>query len=420
MYRLLERDQRVSDAQQAGRSRSATPAQVRAGLVERALRSAISEAGGSIDFERFMEIALYADGCGYYSAAPAAPGTGGDFTTAPELAAAGDPPVLASALASLVAPALRADPALGMVEVGPGSGSLARDLLAALDDLGALPRRYLLVDRSPALQAIQRSCMATLPDALQDRVEFAAQMPGGELRDVVIANELLDALPVRRFEILEGTRAAELGVGWNDARSAFEWCRHEPMAGALAQAVACVQSALEARLPAGYRSEIGLRARRWVDSTARTIASGALLLVDYGYACGEYYHPQRSSGTLRCFRAHRAYDDPLSHAGVSDISAHVDFTAIARAGKAAGLALAGYQTQADFVMASGVLQAFEARYARRGELPPATLAAQLRKLMLPGEMGELVKVMLLDRDTGLTLPGRDRRARLLPAADGSG
>ncbi len=361
------------------------------------IRSEIEARGGFIPLPRFMELALHAPGLGYYAAGARKFGPGGDFITAPELGS-----LFARCLARQCAQVLKHGGG-DLLEFGPGSGALAAELLRELERLDALPQRYFLLETSGELRARQQEHLARNLPHLADRLEWLQQLPH-EFRGVVVANEVLDTMPVELFRTTtEGV--LQRGVAWDGA--AFTW-RDEPAPAALAQRVEALA------LAPGYVSEINLAAEAWIASVASILERGVLLLIDYGFPQHEYYHPQRNEGTLMCHYRHRAHGDPLIRVGLQDITAHVDFTAMAQAAVDAGLEVLGYTSQAAFLLASGLdeLMAQSNPDDARAHL---ALTAEAKKLTLPSEMGELFKVLALGRGVDLPLRGftlDDRRGRL--------
>jgi SAM-dependent MidA family methyltransferase len=367
------------------------------------VREELQRCGGALPFDRYMELALYAPGLGYYVAGSHKLGAGGDFITAPEVS-----PLFGAALARQAAQVLGALRGGDILEIGPGSGRLASDLLAALQRLGSLPGRYLMLETSPELAQRQRALLQRELPALAGRVHWLTRLPQ-RVRGLVLANEVLDALPVHRFRIRDGG-PRELAVAWDGA--ALVECEREP-----ARELAAAVAALAARgiaLGEGYTSEINLRAGPWVGLLAEALEAGAVLLIDYGYPRREYYRPERSMGTLVCHYRHRAHSDPYRLLGLQDITAFVDFSAVAEAGTAAGLALAGYTGQANFLLGCGLEELL-------AESDPADLARHLqlvqgvKQLVLPGAMGERFQVLGLSRGLDVPLVGfglRDLRERL--------
>ncbi len=366
-----------------------------------AIRAAIAAGGGTVPFARYMDLALYAPGLGYYASGAKKLGAAGDFVTAPEMT-----PLFAAALATQVAAILAATGRREIVELGGGSGQLAADLLKALAARDALPSRYAMLEVSPDLAERQRATLARDAAAHLDRVVWIEALPGA-IDGALIANEVLDAIPAQLVARRDG-RYVERGVTWDDARRTFAWTEHP--------ADARVTRLAAARFPQGgdYLSEINSAAEALVEDIGRRLVAGAALLIDYGFPAAEYYHPQRSEGTLMCHYRHRAHGDPFAWPGLTDITAHVDFTAMAEAGERAGLHVAGFAAQAPFLMGCGILDALAATG------PPESVAyiraaASVQKLLAPSEMGELVKVLALARSDAIEWPGfalADRRHRL--------
>jgi SAM-dependent MidA family methyltransferase len=375
-----------------------------AALVAR-IRDEIARAGGWIGFDRFMELALYTPGLGYYSGGAHKFGAAGDFVTAPELG-----PIFAQTLAAQ-ARQIMALSAPRIIEVGAGSGRLAADLLLELELRGSLPDSYRILDLSGELRARQRATLAARAPHLLPRVDWLDRLPE-RFDGLVLANELLDAMPVHlvRWGGEEAPEAIlERGVAWRD--EAFAWDDRPAQGRVLEHAQ---EIAAEYRPPAAYVSELGLAAADWTAAWGNILGRGALLLIDYGFPRHEFYHPQRSSGTLMCHYRHHAHGDPFFLPGLQDITAHVDFTAIIAAGHAAGLDLLGYTTQAAFLLNSGITDILaRTPYENHARYLPQAQAVQ--KLVSPAEMGELFKVMALGKGIGQALAGfaaGDRSASL--------
>ncbi len=354
----------------------------------------LDAAGGWIGFDRYMEAVLYAPGLGYYTAGARKLGdaaAGGDFVTAPEIS-----PLFAQALAAQLAQLFTQVPAR-ILEFGAGSGALAHDLIAALRARGIETERYAIVEVSADLAQRQRRLLAHEP-----AVQWLAAPPAG-FAGAIVANEVLDVLPVRLF--VRGAAAIfERGVAVQEGRLRLE---DRPAPADLAQAVAAIEAEAGA-LPAGYCSEWSPLAAAWTASLAPVLAHGLALIIDYGFPRREYYHPQRLMGTLMCHYRHHAHADPLWLPGLNDVTAHVDFTAVADAAHAAGLEVRGYTTQAHFLLNCGLLDRVQAQPA--AERPRAAGAAQ--RLVSEAEMGELFKVLALGRGVDLPLAGFARGDRL--------
>jgi SAM-dependent MidA family methyltransferase len=357
--------------------------------VTRRLREEIGQSGGWIPFTRYMELTLYAPGLGYYAGGAAKFGGAGDFITAPELT-----PLFGRTLARVAAEVL-AQAGGDVLELGAGSGRLAADVLGELERLGRLPQRYRILEVSPDLRQRQRALLTEAIPHLVERVSWLDTLPEG-LRGVILANEVLDALPVH---LVHWTAAGvgERGVIWSG--NGLAWADQPIAAPALAEAVA--------RLPvaAPYLSEVNLAAPALVASLGACLEQGLVLLADYGFNRAEYYHPQRSEGTLKVHYRHHSLDDPFFLPGLADITAHVDFSAVAEAAVEAGLELLGYATQGRFLLDAGLLEPMAAMTPGTPDYLRAAQAVQ--KLVQPHEMGELFKVMALGR--GIDAPSACRR-----------
>jgi SAM-dependent MidA family methyltransferase len=350
------------------------------------IRAEIDAAGGALDFARYMELALYAPGLGYYSAGTTKFGAAGDFVTAPELGF-----VFARCMARALAPTFL-ETGGDVLELGPGSGALAVELLLELERLNALPRRYRLLERSADLRARQRAAITKHCAHLENIVEWLDVPPERAWRGCLIANEVIDALPVRLFTLRDsGLFERAVGV---DAAQAFVW--HERPADAALTALVDVVAAQA--LPRPYLSEVRPLLAPWFAEVTRHLEQGMALFVDYGYSRAEYYSPQRSAGTLRCHYRHRAHDNPFLLPGLQDITAWVDFDALAAAAVAAGLAAEKLESQSNFLLGNGLAEVFENAYAKAAdETARYHLAQEVKRLTLPSEMGEKFLVLHLRR-----------------------
>ncbi len=372
--------------------------------LEARVRDEISRAGGWISFARYMQLALYEPGLGYYSAGARKLGAAGDFVTAPEVA-----PVFSRCLAVQCEEVLRSLGGGDVLELGAGSGVMAAELIAELARRDCLPARYRILDVSADLRERQRATLAAAVPQLLERVEWLDRLPE-DFTGIVVANEVLDALPVERFVVRGGVVNA-LGVTSQLGR--LEWSEARASA-ALADAVRGVERDMDATWPDGYTSEINLGLADWLAALAASVRRGVLLFVDYGLPRREFYAAERSDGTLLCHFRHRFHDDPFTRIGLQDITAWVDFTAVAEAGQAAGLELAGYATQAHFLIGCG-LGEFLADVSGLDVVSRVNLSRQAMVLTLPGEMGERFKAIALVKGYDSPLRGcavRDLRHTL--------
>ena len=366
------------------------------------IAQAIRAAGGALSFEAFMDLALFAPGLGYYVAGAHKFGRDGDFVTAPEIS-----PLFGAALARQCAEVLAVTGG-SIVEFGGGSGRLAASLLEELALHDACPEHYYIVELSPELRERQRATLLELAPAVADRVRWLNDAPSAPLDGVVLANEVLDALPVRLFERRAGA-SLERGVGCNaqDELAWASWPADAVLEAAIARCFA------PASPPDEYSSEINLRQAVWIADLARFLRRGVAFLVDYGDPRHERYHASRDHGSLRCYWRHRVHDEPLRHPGLQDITASVDFTAVAEDAVDAGFGVLGFATQASFLLACGIEQLVQ----RQADDPAACarLAMQARVLLLPSEMGTRCKVIALGREFARPLLGfalRNERHRL--------
>ena len=356
-------------------------------LIE-SIRQDISMQGGWISFARYMELALYAPALGYYTAGAHKFGEAGDFITAPELS-----PLFGRTLARQVAEIMTRS-AAHILELGAGSGKLAADMLAELEQLGSLPDSYAILEVSADLRARQQTLLGERVPHLLGHVHWLDTLPG-KFSGAIIANEVLDALPVHLLHWRDSA-ISERGVAWGD--QGFIW--QERAIGD----VALLTAAQKISVPDDYVSEICLAARGLIHSLAQTLEHGAMLFIDYGFGAREFYHSQRNRGTLMCHYRHHAHDDPFFLPGLQDITAHVNFTDIAENGIDAGLELMGYSNQAFFLINCGITELLKDASPEnlRDYLP---LSAQLQKLTSPSEMGELFKVIALGKNLAHPLCG---------------
>ncbi|HPY39852.1 MAG TPA: SAM-dependent methyltransferase [Thiolinea sp.] len=351
------------------------------------IRQKIQAQGGQISFYDFMQAALYEPSLGYYVAGLRKIGAEGDFVTAPEIS-----PLFSQCLANQCAEVLSTLEHGSILELGAGSGLMAAQLLLRLEQLNCLPENYFILDLSPDLQARQYETLEKYVPHLLARVQWLSSLPSKPLRGVILGNEVLDAMPVELFR-LEEQGLASVQVCLVEGEFAF--------ITAPLPAPDSIQKLLPAELSMPYTSEFNPALAPWIHSLANCLETGLLLLIDYGYERADYYHPERNQGTLLCHYQHRVHSQPLLYVGLQDLTASVDFTAVAEAGLDAGLQLAGYTTQAAFLMSCGLEDLFiEALKVN----PQANyqLAQQIRTLSLPSEMGERFKAIALTK--GFTTP----------------
>src|SRR5207342_3032892 len=357
------------------------------------IRAQIHGAGGAIPFSRFMELCLYAPGLGYYSAGATKFGAAGDFITAPELG-----PLFAACVADSLTPVMQQlGPAADIVELCGGSGAFAEVALKKLLAADALPARYAILEPSADLRARQQERLREhLNPLLYDLVDWLDAPPQDPWDGVLFANEVIDALPTPRFTLRDGEVFEEHVALDGDGRFVRV---DRPADALLAAAVRHVERQRDGDFPEGYRSELLPQLPYWIQAVIGGLRSGAMLFIDYGYPRHEYYGAQRSEGTLRAFHRHHMTNDVHALPGLQDITASVDFTALAEAGTGAGFDLAGYCSQASFLIGNGLEANLAAAEARaRDEAARYTLRQEAKRLTLPGEMGERFQAMGFQRD----------------------
>jgi SAM-dependent MidA family methyltransferase len=369
------------------------------------IKQEIAQQKGVISFARFMELALYAPGLGYYSAGGQKFGAMGDFVTAPEIS-----PLFARCLACQCQQVLAEVQGGDILEFGAGSGVMAADLLLELERLNCLPAHYFILEVSADLQKRQQEKLQQSIPHLFKRVVWLTSLPATPLRGIILANEVLDAMPVHRF-VLENKQIKEIGVAWEDERLVDK--QMESVTPPLLMAVAKLQQEVLSEV-SYYSSEINLLLPGWLQSVSTILQQGLVLLIDYGFVSAEFYHPERYMGTLMCHYRHQGHTDPFWLPGLQDITAHVDFTAVAEAAHAAGFAISGYTSQAAFLLDCGLLMLAE-KSVGQNLTNQLRLSQQIQKLTAPHEMGELFKVLALTKNFAQPLLGfslQDLRRRL--------
>ncbi|MBF0219856.1 MAG: SAM-dependent methyltransferase [Gammaproteobacteria bacterium] len=372
--------------------------------LQQRIRQAVTAAKGFLPFDRYMEMALYTPHLGYYSSPTHKFGKGGDFITAPELS-----PLFALTLAGQVAEILNSMDGGDLLEFGAGSGALAADLLQALESRQQLPDHYLIIELSGDLQQRQQQRLQQQVPHLLPRVEWLSSLPERPFQGVILANELLDAMPAERFQV-SASGVEECGVTVN--REGELLLTHRPLADntPLARYLTPLCQALQ--LSPGYASECNLRALHWIATLPSFCQRAMVLLIDYGFPRHEFYHPQRRQGTLMCHYQMFAHSDPLRWPGLQDITTHVDFTAIADAALAAGMQVRGFTSQGAFLLAAGLMHLMQPDRTEQQRLNDHNA---IKRLTLPSEMGELFKVMALAYHHPFTPSGfsqQDDRHRL--------
>ena len=357
------------------------------------IQKTINAQKGWISFAEFMHLALYAPGLGYYSAGSQKFGDsktgGGDFVTAPQIS-----PLFAQTVSNQVAQVLNITHG-NILELGAGTGKLAADILLTLAELGSVPAKYFILEVSDHLRQVQLETLRNkLPQHLVQRVEWLTELPSN-FNGVIIGNEVIDAIPVHIVHVKDDG-IYERGIAIEAVE--FAWQDKVLNESSLLDVVR------KLNLPEGYVTEVCPAASGLITSLAHSLQQGIILMIDYGFAAREYYHPQRNQGTLMCHYQHYAHSDPLINIGLQDITAHVDFTSIAHAGVNHGLALSGFCNQAQFLMNCGILELMSqvsphdmARYA--------PLAAAAQKLLSPAEMGDLFKVIAFSKNLNEPLIG---------------
>lgn len=344
---------------------------------------------GVISFAKFMKMALYQPGLGYYSAGLNKIGEGGDFITASELGS-----LFAKCHAVVFADVLKQLNNPSVIELGAGTGQFCVDILLALDQIDCLPKKYIIIEVSADFKQVQQAKANALPARIKDCIEWSDQPPATPYEGIIFANEVLDALPVEIFQMSKG-EYQQLKIGHDGERYTEQW---QPFSASMNHLI----EQLQLDLADGYRSEFLPQLQGWINSVTQSLAKGLVMFVDYGYGRSTYYHPQRSTGTLVCQRRHQANFDPYQHVGLQDITSFVDFTAVAEALDTAGFQLVGYTTQGDFLLDTEINQWID---PDRPYTEYYRLVSEMKQLVLAEEMGEKFKTMAAVKNIDLSIKG---------------
>lgn len=363
---------------------------------------------GPLTFAQYMEKALYTPGLGYYASGLPKIGQTGDFVTAPEIS-----PIFSHCLARQAMQVLQSLPEANILEFGAGQGTMAKDIMLELEAQQQSLHRYYIVELSADLRARQQATLqAQLPAVLFEKIVWLDQLPTKPISAVILANEVLDAMPFERIRI-EPEQALQGFVTFDESKNQFAWDYQKITQKPLQQFANHLIEYIGKVSDLGYETELNLNITPWLKSISTFLSQGVVLLIDYGYARTEYYQPSRVMGTLRCHYQHRAHSNPFYCPGLQDITAHVDFTAVAESAYEAGFKVTGYTTQAHFLMGSGLLEMASNHDAPITE--QLKTAQQIKTLTLPNEMGETFKVIALSKALDLPLIGfkmRDLRHQL--------
>tara|TARA_R110002072_G_scaffold3803_3_gene27144 strand:- start:12756 stop:13955 length:1200 start_codon:yes stop_codon:yes gene_type:complete len=369
------------------------------------IKAALDTQGGAISFDEYMKLALYAPGLGYYSAGSRKFGSEGDFVTAPELS-----PIFSRCLAHQCKQVLNELGTGNILELGAGTGAMARDILLELEKQDALPEKYLILEVSADLKQRQQTNLKETIPHLIERVVWLDALPEDGVAGVILANEVLDALPVKRFKkTVGGFKELKVGLGDNQ----FIWVESDAK-GELLNNLEELENDLSTSFPENYVSEINTQLGSWLSGLESALNKGVMFFIDYGYSAAEYYHPERMDGSLLCHYRHRVHADPFYNPGLQDITCSANFTALAECADSVGLHVSGYTNQTYFLFGCG-LEELLADMNQLDIKAQTKIAQQVRILTMPEEMGERFKVMALTKDYNSILQGftlMDQRVRL--------
>ncbi len=362
--------------------------QIRMNLLHTAIQHEIAKSSGWISFSQFMEIVLYKPKLGYYTGPARKFGNEGDFITAPHVS-----PIFGATIANQIAEVLDYTKDRQVIELGAGDGSAAADIMIALEKIDSLPSSYSILDVSPSTKKMQLETLSTRVPHLLSMFQWLDDVPM-HINGVIFANEVFDALPVSIVEV-SGSSVLERGVEYKNNR--FLWCKRQG-------AHYILEAVKELGLQSPYITEINFVGRALMRKLASNLDKGMLLIIDYGFKKEEFYHPQRSFGTLMCHYKHHSHQDPFVLLGLQDITSHVDFSNLAKVGEANGLDLIGFCNQAQFLINCGITDLIAEHNMGNG-LSGTNQASKLNKLLSPAEMGELFKVLALGKGLGETVTG---------------
>jgi SAM-dependent MidA family methyltransferase len=368
------------------------------------IQSNILKQDGKIPFSQFMQMALYEPGLGYYQNNLHKFGEKGDFITAPEMGS-NFAKCLARSVRQFFLDSSPADPnssktATVLLEIGAGSGILAVNLLTELEQLDALPAQYLILEPSAQLQNLQKSLLKKRLPNYFSNIKWISQLPE-KLQGLILANEVVDAIPCERVKRVDG-QWLQLGVSYDEGE--FIDCLM-PMTDGDDLPSWLSNKDAENSYQDGYTTEYRPLIKGWVKALSNTLDSGAILLIDYGYSVSEFYHPQRVQGSLSCFISHHSHSEPLQYVGLQDITAHVDFSQIARTAYENALEISGYTTQAGFLLENGITEISDERAEHETPEQRYQSSQELQTLLMPGQMGEVIKVILLSKGLNVEIKG---------------
>ena len=356
------------------------------------IQQKIADAGGKISFADYMNYCLYMPGLGYYSAGCHKLGTLGDFTTAPEISS-----LFSRTLAHQIKDVLQQTEQGNILEFGAGSGKMAVDILTELETNHCLPEHYYIIEASADFRQRQQQTIESSIPHLAEKAVWLDALPEN-FHGVIVANEVCDAMPVHCLEFKNGT-ISERYIETNG--SGLQWCNGEVSQPQLAQRAIDIQLLLGDN---DVCTEVNLAAEAWLASIAGILKQGGMFIIDYGHPRTSYYHPQRNTGSLMCYYQHQGHDNPLILQGLQDITAHIDFTALAQVALNNGLDVEGFQSQADFLLAGGITELAMTESPQLDELGTIQQAGEIKQLTLPSEMGETFKVLTLTKHLDQLLP----------------